>query len=207
MAMLFTLAEEHGLEVAASSIGQLGWTQARIVMTGEGIPVWNSEAISFLAEHGCKWQVLSRELSNNEIIHPPETSANLVLPVHGRGRLMLLNHCPERTFKGCDSRRESCNMCSAGTGLQDQALTDRLGFSYPLIPVRLPEGCLTAMLGALPLNLGIKAAEMSWLVDFANEDITGCIRITRYYRAIMDRNPCPEPYIQGTMGRYASGVE
>jgi U32 family peptidase len=207
LAMLKSLVRDYRLRIAAGSIGQFGMESARMFIAGDGVPVFNGETVRFLAERGCMWQTLSRELAREEIRAIPETIAHLILPVYGRARLMLLNHCPERTQAGLTSGRAACQLCRAGKGIKGQAITDRLGYSFPLLPLRLPEGCLAVMLGEKPIHLGTKALPLSWLMDFTDEDEETSMRVIAYYRALMDGLPIPELPVRGTMGRYEKGVE
>ena len=50
-----------------------------------------------------------REMAGQEIMELPRGICELILPVYGRPRLMLLNHCPMRTQLGLTGGREDKN--------------------------------------------------------------------------------------------------
>lgn len=177
----------HGLMIAAGSIGQIDLCRQAApdqMMTTEGVPVWNRMASDFLHARGAAWQVLPRELTGSEIEEfAQSTAAQLILPVYGRARLMYLNHCPARTFKGLSTGRENCRLCEKGQGCTGQALTDRRGEAFPLLPVRTLEGCLVQLLSCRVRNLGEKALPgVHHLIDFTLESKEEALRILRAWR-------------------------
>ncbi len=200
--------EERRISVCLSSPNQVA-SFASGDMAGEGVPVMNGEALRVLAHLGCKSVTLSRELSRQDIMDLPGDICELILPVYGRARLMLLNHCPMRTKMGLQTGREQCELCRHGKGALGTCLTDRMGASYPLRPLRLPEGCQIELMGDKPLHLSGHLQGMegfSWLLTFSDEPKEEQTRITAHYAALR-RNDTPGPLpIRGTLGRFADGV-
>lgn len=200
--------KEYTIPLCLSSPGQLYQLQPGDI-AGDGIPVMNSESLKMLAHLGLSSVTLSRELSKQEIADLPENICEMILPVYGRSRLMLLNHCPMRTALGLEKGREHCNLCEMGKGAMGTCLTDRMQSHYPLHPLRLPEGCLIEMLADKPLHLashlqGLPA--LSYLMDFTDEDLILQKQIIAHYRAIlMGDHPAPLP-LESTLGRFTDGV-
>lgn len=140
--------------IVLGSVGQLGRTWNVPMGAGSGIPVMNRRAVQFLLEQGCRFVTASSELSGAELRtlmqdHPP-----VVVPAYGREQLMLLHHCPARTYLGLTKGHAACRMCDQHSpdALAGQTLTDRRGTVYPLLRQRLPEGCLVLLMNALPTN-------------------------------------------------------
>lgn len=140
--------------IMLGSVGQLGRTWNVPMGAGSGIPVMNRRAVQFLLEQGCRFVTASSELSGAELRtlmrdHPP-----VVVPAYGREQLMLLHHCPARTYLGLTKGHAACRMCDQHSpdALAGQTLTDRRGTVYPLLRQRLPEGCLVRLMNALPTN-------------------------------------------------------
>ena len=205
---LKALVDEMRIPVCLSSPNQLHcFTHGD--MAGEGIPVMNGEAIRLLSSLGCKSVTLSRELASQEILGLPADICELILPVYGRTRLMLLNHCPVRTQMHLKTGRASCELCSRGQGALGTCLTDRMGAAYPLMPLRLPEGCQIELMADKPLHLSGRLADMrhiSWLVAFTDEPIREQVRIAAHYAALL-RGETPQPLsVRGTVGRLIEGV-
>ena len=191
-----------------STPNQLGGF-AEGAMAGEGIPVMNGETVTLLSHLGCGSVTLSRELSQREIQDIPADLCELILPVYGRARLMLLNHCPMRTKLGLKAGRESCALCSQGKGAAGTCLTDRMGASYPLFPIRTEAGCQIELMADKPLHLGERAKELpslSWLITFSDELPEERLAILRYYAALRRGEAPPPPNVKGTLGRFADGV-
>ena len=179
-------------------------------MAGEGVPVMNGEAIRLLSHLGCQSVTLSRELSRNEILDLPQDLCELILPVYGRTRLMLLNHCPMRTQMGLETGREQCELCRAGKGAQGTYLTDRMGATYPLFPLRLPAGCQIELMGDKPLNLSGKwkgLPPLSYLITLTDEQPNDRLRITAHFFALLRGETPPPINVQGTVGRFLDGVQ
>lgn len=198
--------EEYHIPVCVSSPGQLGIFPG--AMAGEGVPVMNGESISMLSHLCCRSVTLSREMSRNEIAELPEGIAEMILPVYGRTRLMLLNHCPMRTKMGLEKGRKDCRLCEQGKGAEGTFLKDRMGAEYPLLPLRLPEGCLVEMYAEQPTHLSAEAKDLpvSFLLTFTNEAPEEQKAIMRHYKAILQgKNPSALPF-KGTIGRFHEGV-
>lgn len=191
--------------VVLSSPGQMGLGD----MAGEGVPVMNGEAMRFLFYQGCRSLTLSRELAREEILDLPAMGGEVILPVYGRARLMLLNHCPRRTALGLKTGREACDLCAQGKGAVGTRLTDRLGAAYPLFPLRLPEGCVIELMDRRPLHLGEQLRglpPLSWLLTFTDEPQARRLEITRYYAALLRGEHPPSPRADGSLGRFEQGV-
>ena len=121
---------------------------------GSGIPVMNRRAAQFLLEQGCRFVTASSELSGAELRTLMQNHPPVVVPAYGREQLMLLHHCPARTYLGLTKGHAACRMCDKHSpdALAGQTLTDRRGTVYPLLRQRLPEGCLVRLMNALPTN-------------------------------------------------------
>ena len=201
------LQEVHsrGVPLCLSSPGQIGLD----TMAGEGIPVMNGEAMRLLGSQGCESVTLSRELKKEEILDLPRNVCEIILPVYGRTRLMLLNHCPMRTALGLKGGREACEMCAQGKGAAGTCFTDRTGAAEPLFPMRLPEGCVIELMAARPVHLAAHLNGMpplSWLLTFTDEDAQTQLALTRGYRALQRGENAPMPDVAGTPGRFLDGV-
>ena len=200
--------EELHIPVCLSSPNQLG-DFPKGSMAGEGVPVMNGEAVRLLAHLGCGSVTLSRELSENEILDIPENICELILPVYGRTRLMLLNHCPMRTKLGLQKNREACEMCAQGKGALGTCLTDRMKAAYPLFPVRTEEGCQIELMSSQPLHLGARLDKMqkrSWLLTFTDETDEERKRVTAYYAALLRGQGSRPLPIRDAYGRFLDGV-
>lgn len=140
--------------IVLGSVGQLGHTWNVPMGAGSGIPVMNRRAAQFLLEQGCRFVTASSELSGAELRTLMQNHPPVVVPAYGREQLMLLHHCPARTYLGLTKGHAACRMCDQHSpdALAGQTLTDRRGTVYPLLRQRLPEGCLVRLMNALPTN-------------------------------------------------------
>lgn len=140
--------------IVLGSVGQLGRTWNVPMGAGSGIPVMNRRAAQFLLEQGCRFVTASSELSGAELRTLMQNHPPVVVPAYGREQLMLLHHCPARTYLGLTKGHAACRMCDQHSpdALAWQTLTDRRGTVYPLLRQRLPEGCLVRLMNALPTN-------------------------------------------------------
>lgn len=140
--------------IVLGSVGQLGRTWNVPMGAGSGIPVMNRRAVQFLLEQGCRFVTASSELSGAELRTLMQNHPPVVVPAYGREQLMLLHHCPARTYLGLTKGHAACRMCDQHSpdALAGQTLTDRRGTVYPLLRQRLPEGCLVRLMNALPTN-------------------------------------------------------
>ncbi len=141
--------------VVLGSVGQLGMTWPVPYGAGEGVPVMNRLAARFLLEKGCEFVTASGELSGAEIATLLKHTPNVIVPAYGRAQLMLLHHCPARTYLGLASGHASCRMCDTDSpdALAGTAFTDRRGVRFPLLRLRLPEGCLVRLMNSVPTDL------------------------------------------------------
>lgn len=140
--------------IVLGSVGQLGRTWNVPMGAGSGIPVMNRRAAQFLLEQGCRFVTASSELSGAELRTLMQNHPPVVVQAYGREQLMLLHHCPARTYLGLTKGHAACRMCDQHSpdALAGQTLTDRRGTVYPLLRQRLPEGCLVRLMNALPTN-------------------------------------------------------
>ena len=197
-------AQARGLRLFAGSVGQLDGAPTAL---GEGVPCWNHRASRMLRSLGGREQTLPRELSAREIndLIAAAPDAAFILPVYGRARLMYLNHCPARTALGLSGDRSACRLCAEGRGCLGQALTDRRGAAFPLLPVRCDTGCLVQLLSCQARSLnGLADRRLSWLLDFTVEDAREAARVTQAYRRLMDGG---DAFIPGSPERFDTGVE
>ncbi len=203
------LNQQRGLTLSLGSIGQLGARLPGSVMCGPGVPVMNGEAERFLAEQGIRFVTLSRELSLEDIKSLPKALCSRLMPVYGRPRLMLLTHCPERTYRGLSSGKKNCSLCSLGEGVLGQALRDQKQCTYPLIPYRFDDGCRVSLLAPRPTALdscweSLSGLPVSPLVSLSVESPEERIRIVRVWRSLLDgRRAGP---LSGTLDRLETGV-
>lgn len=156
--------------ILLGSVGQLGADWPVPVAAGPGVPVMNRKAALLLREQGCRFAFASPELTGREMAALRENSPiPLAAPVYGRAQLMLLHHCPARTALGLREGHSACAFCDTGhpDGLRGKKLRDAEGRAFPLLRLRLPEGCLVRLMNMLPTDLGDKpipaprAAEMT----------------------------------------------
>lgn len=156
--------------VVLGSVGQLGLAWEVPFGAGPGIPVMNREAIALLASEGCVFVTASPELTGEELSELlRDEPLPVMVNVYGRTQLMLLHHCPARTAMGMKKGHRDCRLCDTGDerALRGERLTDRKGYSFPLLRLRLEEGCLVRLMNALPTDLldqripGIRAVELT----------------------------------------------
>ena len=138
--------------VVLGSVGQLGLEWRVPIAAGSGIPVMNRRTMAMLLEMGCCFVTASSELSGAELRTLLQGKPPAVVPAYGREQLMLLHHCPARTYLGLQAKHESCKLCDicSPDALAGTSLTDRRGAVYPLLRQRLPEGCLVRLMNNLP---------------------------------------------------------
>ena len=154
------------------SIGQLGRKWPVPVAAGSGIPVMNREAAALLFEQGCEFVTASPELTGKELETLLRGCPGIVVSVYGRTQLMLLHHCPARTLLGLEKGHAGCDMCSdpeEKRALRGHCLEDRRGYRYPLLRLRLPEGCLVRLMNAAPTDLTDKKAPENRLLELTDE--------------------------------------
>ena len=160
--------------VLLGSIGQLGTRWPVPVAAGPGVPVMNREAARLMREEGCAFVFASPELTGRENLAlraAGEDMPGILTTVYGRTQLMLLHHCPARTALGLSRGHGACRLCDGGAAeaLRGKTLEDEAGRSFPLLRVRLPEGCLVRLMNMLPTDLGGKGAEKPWAMEMTTE--------------------------------------
>lgn len=204
--------------VALGSVGQLGFGIPLPVALGEGVPILNREAarelLSGRVAFYTHWPELSRaelmELAGQEIIGFPA-----LMPVWGRERVMLLNHCPERVRRGLAAGRAACALCGPNhpaCAQEAPALTDRLGYRFPLTRVRMPEGCVLEVHNAMPTDLSrhlqaFKALNAGLLLRFTTESPARQAAVTARFAALMRGQAVAAPDTPITAGHFLRGVE
>lgn len=205
---LHAMVCEAGLPVLLENPGQLHLRWPCHMYCGSGIPAWNIHTLQLLASYGCIAFVLSPELKREEMqAIAQKQQPTAILMVYGRTTDMLLNHCPERTFRGLTKGRAQCTLCRQGKGLAEDGLKDRLGAAFPLRRVHLPEGCLVELLHHRPLHLSKRAFGNRWLLDFSDEPLDVALMITRYYDALLRQKALPALDLLREVGRLEEGVE
>lgn len=193
-----------GFPLCAGSVGQLDGTP---MLAGEGVPCWNHRASRLLRSLGVTAQILPRELSKAEIdaLVSAAPDVAFLLPVYGRARLMYLNHCPARTALGLSGDRSRCDLCEKGRGCAGQALTDRRGERFPLLPMHGDAGCLVQLLSCQTRSLNERAdRRLSWLLDFTVEPLEEALDVLRAYRSLLDGG---SGSAAGSLERFDTGVE
>ncbi|MBQ3484913.1 MAG: U32 family peptidase [Clostridia bacterium] len=161
--------------VVLGSVGQLGMRWPVPYGTGEGVPVMNHLAAQTLIGQGCEFVTASGELSGAELAALLKRVPGMLVPAYGRAQLMLLHHCPARTYLGLASGHADCRMCDAGSpdALTGTALVDRRSTAFPLLRQRLPEGCLVRVMNSLPTNLVSRVREAGAIPLMTLNDETG----------------------------------
>lgn len=159
--------------VVLGSVGQLGMAWPVPYGAGSGIPVMNRRAAALLFEQGCAFVTASQELTGQETAVLMAGQPPIYVPAYGYAQLMLLHHCPARTYLGLDKGHAACRMCDVNdpNALQNTVLVDRKGVAFPLLRQRLPEGCLVRLMNALPTDnqARVKAAGYAPLIELTLE--------------------------------------
>ena len=96
-------------------------------------------------------------------------------------------------------------------GAAGTCLTDRMHADYPLLPVRLPQGCVVELMADKPLFLPASMLQglsgHSLLCSFTDEASSRQAAILQYYRALLDGKNPTLPDIAGNRGRFLDGVQ
>ena len=150
--------------VVLGSVGQLGMTWPVPMGAGEGIPVTNRRAAQVLYSAGCEFVTASSELSAAELNTLMEGNPPMLVPAWGRAQLMLLHHCPARTYLGLSKGHASCRLCDDGKAdaLAGNTLIDRRNTAFPLLRQRLPEGCLVRLMNSVPTDIVGRVRQAGW---------------------------------------------
>ena len=150
--------------VVLGSAGQLGMAWPVPMGAGEGIPVTNRRAAQVLFDEGCAFVTASGELSGAELSTLMADGAPILVPAWGRAQLMLLHHCPARTYLGLSKGHASCRMCDDNKpdALVGTAFIDRRNTVFPLLRQRLPEGCLVRLMNSVPTDILSRVRAARW---------------------------------------------
>lgn len=150
--------------VVLGSVGQLGMKWPVPMGAGEGIPVTNRRAAQVLYAEGCEFVTASSELSAAELTTLMAGNPPTLVPAYGRAQLMLLHHCPARTYLGLSKGHAACRLCDDGKpdALADTALIDRRNTAFPLLRQRLPEGCLIRLMNSVPTDIVERVRRAGW---------------------------------------------
>lgn len=201
--------------VMAESVGQLGLSLPLPALAGEGVPATNPTGVETVRALGACGFVLWPEWTFSEQKGLTPLPLPSLLKVYGRETLMLLNHCPERVRRGLRQGRADCALCANEAMVcakADPALTDRLGYRFPLTRTRFPEGCELSVLGALPTDLRARDADRralgaGMLLHFTVESAREQLSLTRAYAALLSGASCAPAAFETTLGHWARGVE
>ena len=150
--------------VVLGSVGQLGMKWPVPMGAGEGIPVTNRRAAQVLYAEGCEFLTASSELSAAELTTLMAGNPPMLVPAYGRTQLMLLHHCPARTYLGLSKGHAACRLCDDGKpdALAGTALIDRRNTAFPLLRQRLPEGCLIRLMNSVPTDIVERVRRAGW---------------------------------------------
>lgn len=201
--------------VALGSAGQLGFDIPLPIALGEGVSIMNREAARELLTPRIAFSVLWPELSREDMEALAPQGWPTLLPMYGRERVMLLNHCPERVRRGLTRGRAACALCGPddrACAAPDAALTDRIGYRFPMTRVRAPEGCVVEVLNALPTDLTRHDARRrglgaGMLLRFTVETAAEAAAITARFARLMATGVCEPAEGQTTAGHFLRGVE
>ena len=88
----------------------------------------------------------------------------ILVPAYGRAQLMLLHHCPARTYLGLDKGHADCRMCDdhRPDALLGTAFIDRRSTVFPLLRQRLPEGCLVRLMNSVATDVLSRVRSAKW---------------------------------------------
>ena len=201
--------------VVLGSVGQLGFPITLPVALGDGVPITNREAANELLTERIVFYTMWPELSRKELDAIAWNKYPCLLHVYGRERVMLLNHCPERVARGLKTGRVNCGLCKPGDracASPDAMFTDRKGYRFPVMKVRMPEGCVIEVYNVLPTDLSKqdqsrKALGAGMLLSFSVESITEQIAIVERFSMLKcGGNPSASDR-STTGGHFLRGVE
>ena len=150
--------------VVLGSVGQLGMDWPVPFGAGEGVPVMNRLAAQVLLAQGCEFVTASGELSGAELTNLLKHTPCAIVPAYGRTQLMLLHHCPARTYLGLTKGHADCRMCDTNSTdrLAGTSFTDRRNAVFPLLRQRLPEGCLVRLMNSVPTDIVGRVRSAGW---------------------------------------------
>ncbi len=113
------------------------------------------------------------------------------LPVYGRIALMQLRHCPlNACLKG--GRHADCRRCDGERGIDQYALTDRMGARFALERMRTGTGCVVRVLNSVPLmllrHLDALPPAARWRVILTDETKREAECAVKCHRAALDES-------------------
>ena len=190
--------------VVLGSVGQLGLDWPVPYGAGAGIPVMNRRAAQLLFEQGCDFVTASPELTGSELATLMTGGIPAVVPTYGRTQLMLLHHCPARTYLGLSHGHAACSMCDRHdpNALEGTCLADRRHVDFPLLRQRLPEGCLVRLMNSLPTDNIARVRAAGWAGLYELTDETGDA-LRQATEALQGRKPA----LETTAGHWSRPVE
>lgn len=196
------------MKLCLQNVGQLAFADGVESILGGDIPLMNGEAAAFCASLGARAATLSREMSGDEIAAMPPSPFPLILPVYGRTRLMLLKSCPYRVKEGLSEGHAACERCFQGGKEPPHSLSDRYGNALPLIPQKMPGGCMNALYSHRVTDLIGQALPegISYLAAFTDETPDRRISIVHALRGRLDGDAPPSGG-ERFLGRYIEGVQ
>lgn len=175
--------------VMLGSVGQLGLElpEGMEKAAGPGIPVMNRQAAMLLFEEGCRFVTASCELDGEQTQTLMAQGAAVAVPVYGRAQLMILHHCPARTYLRFSAGHAGCRLCDNDhpDALKGTTLTDRRGQSFSLRRLRLPEGCLVRVMNTVTTD--VRRRTQGWpgcLCDLREDDAAGGVTSGHWNRPV-----------------------
>ncbi len=174
---------------------------------GQGLNVTNRESARFFIGEGCRRVTLSCELGAAQIRDILQEDGGFDLEVYGRSRLMLLSHCPVRTRSGASFHDPGCRLCREARPVEQ--LTDRMGAAFPLVRVRMSDGCRIQVLNSVVTDLsGMPLMPCGWILRFTDETPERCLEIVRSFASMKRGGKALHLRVPGaTTGHWKRGLE
>ena len=174
---------------------------------GQGLNVTNLESARFFMSEGCRRVTLSCELGQRQVRDILQEDGGFDLEVYGRSRLMLLSHCPVRTRSGASFHDPGCRLCRDARPIEQ--LTDRMGAVFPLVRVRMSDGCRIQVLNSVVTDLsGMPLMPCGWILRFTDETPERCLEIVRSFASLKRGGKALHHRVPGaTTGHWKKGME
>lgn len=204
--------KEHFCAVVANNVGQLEPAWPVPVWGGQGLNVMNSACAGFYYALGATRLTASCELSAAELHEFCVQGGNFEIEAYGRTQLMLLSHCPMRTLRGDTARDSACNACQTRGGCPNE-YTDRKGYRFPLMRMKMDGGCVVRVYNSVPTDMARHAQKLQRLgvslrLAFTDETIQRQRELTASYRSILDGGRAlHEIHDPATAGHLLRGIE